>query len=446
MRDELSAPSLSTLRTRRDVPSEIVVDLAERLVDSDVGPIVAYKRDESGEPGTDLLERYATVIQKTAVFSDTGYWEPDTTGGSGRTEVQAQAAALGEAIERYCHSLCDLNEFRTAPYADLNTPAVHPMKVNKFSDEQLNERGLSSATISHSEYHWTATRALVSGEPVLVPGQLVYLPFDPPLTIRSPMTTGAAAGIDYETTLYRAICEVVERECFIIGYLNELPYPHVDLSSTDDEDVRMIHRALEALGKEVYVLDISLDHPFSTCLAIAVDRNDKPALSLGMECDADMLAAVRGALKEAYQISAWDPTVERPAATPQEIQTIPQRAHYWAGHDRISDLDFWLSASQRVPIEINEKQKDVSGALDRFIDYLDQTGHECYVADLTTPDIASQSFCVLKAIIPDFHPMHLIERFKYLGGDRLYRAPVQAGYLDAPKKPADLNEIPHPFL
>lgn len=449
MRDELNAPSLSKLRSSRPVPVEIAVTLAEKLVDPRLGPITACKQDEPEPETSGEVTRFATLIQNTAVFSDSGYQNPDITGGCGLSPAHAKMAALGEAIERYCLSMYNRDDFKTASYADLTEPAVHPEIVNKFTQEQLGERGLSLETITESDYHWTATRALTSGSEVLVPGQLVYIPFDSPITIRSPITTGAAAGIDYESTLYRAICEVVERECFMIGYLNKISFPHVDISTIDDGATQTILSELDALNTDVYILDISLDQPLTTCLAIVVNSQTKPVLSMGMKCDLDPVAAVRGALLEAYQFTNWSPDNVATAKDTQVIETIAQRAQYWEEFEKISKLDFWLSHTNSVEIQkqnTNTSEKKEERAIDQFSEFLEQQDIECYVAEATTSDIANNNFRVLKAVIPEFHPLHLREQYKYLGGRRLYDVPVKTGYMATAKTEENLNRIPHPFL
>jgi hypothetical protein len=35
--------------------------------------------------------------------------------------------------------------------------------------------------------------------------------------------------------------------------------------------------------------------------------------------------------------------------------------------------------------------------------------------------------------------------YRYLGGHRLYDAPIAMGYFDRARSPAELNPVPHPF-
>ena len=444
MRDELTAPSLEMLHERRDVPVDIAIELGMELVNSGTGPIVGFteRAQQPGETGD--VHQYISYIQKTAAFSPNGLANPDNTGGSSTNPQNAKIAALGEAIERYCLSLSDPDDFLTTTYGELNQPALDPLEMNAFSDRQLKDRDLTDEQIRTSEYHWTMAREMTTGEAVLVPGQLIYLPFSSPTVIRSPSTTGAATGIDFESACYRALCEIIERECFIIGYLNKLSFPRIDLSTVDDQDVTAFRTELRHRNKEVHVLDITLDHPFHACLAIAVDRDSQPALSLGLDADVDMKVAIRGALREALQISTWDAFEEPFNGDPGEIETLEERAAFWAPQDCIDNLDFWLNTDviTECPVPICDR----SEALDVARSYLDENEYHWYVVDVTTPDIRRQGFKTVGTVVPAFHPMHLIEWFKYLGSKRLYDIPVETGYLTEPHAESELNSIPHPFL
>lgn len=444
MRDELTAPTRETLLTRRDVPDDIAVELGMELVDSRTGPIVGFTERMPAPGETGEVVQFISYIQRTARFSPHGLADPDNTGGSSIDRDAAKIAALGEAIERYCLSLSDPDDFRTSRYAELDQPALDPLAMNAFSERQLERHDLTCDEIHTAEYHWTRARDMTTGEAVLIPGQLIYVPFSSPTVVRSPSTTGAATGMDYESACYRALCEIVERECFIIGYLNELSFPRVDLSTVADAGISAFRTELNNRGKDVHVLDISLDQPFHACLAIAVDDDHRPGVSLGLDASVDMTAAIRGALREALQISTWDAFDEPFDGDPKAISTLEERAAFWAPPDRIDDLSFWLETDTTT--EVQEPICDRSNALTVARSYLSDRGYHWFVADVTTPDIRRQGFKTVSTVVPAFQPMHLIESFKYLGSERLYRVPVETGFRTNPCTEAELNAVPHPFL
>lgn len=154
--------------------------------------------------------------------------------------------------------------------------------------------------------------------------------------------------------------------------------------------------------------------------------------------------AVRGALREAIQISSWDVGYDDPPVPSEEIATLPERARYWGDHDRVNELSFWLQTQEQV--QVRESKLDRDDALDAFNSFLRANGYEAYVADVTTADVADYGFRVVKTVVPQLHPMHLIERFRCLGGERLYEVPVSCGFRESPREESELTSVPHPFL
>lgn len=443
MRAELTSPARERLHRCRSVPVDVAIALGEKMVNPRTGPVVGVSEVDPDPEDSGRIYQFVSQIQQTNRFCPHGLADPDTTGGTATDRATAKIAAIGEAIERYCLSLSDPTDFRTASYERLDTPALNPLEMNLFSERQRREYSLSKERTRSAEYDWTMTTQLTDGTQTLIPGQLVYLPFQQSPMVREPTTTGAAAGMDYESAIYRALCEVVERECFIIGYLNRLPFPKVDLS-TAGEAAQSFATELKASGQEVHVFDISLDHPFESCLAVAVDEERLPAVSLGLNCSVSMNEAVRGALREALQISSWDVGYDEPAVPPEEISTLPERARYWGDHHRIDELSFWLETEKQVPVRDTELDRD--DALTSFESFLRENGYEAYVADVTTADVEECGFKVVKVVVPQFHPMHLVERYRYLGSERLYEVPVACGFLESPREESSLTSVPHPFL
>lgn len=444
MRNELTIPTREELHGRRNVPIDAAVELGMDLVDPQFGPIIGFtERSPEVEVVREIFQ-YVSYIQDTTVFSPHGLAEPNNTGGLAIDRNKARIAAIGEAIERYCLSLSDPEDFLSTNYANLDSKALDPVDMSAFSHRQLQKWDLTPESIRSADYHWTKTREMVTGEATLIPGQLVYVPFSSPTTIRSPTTIGTAAGVDYESACYRSLCELIERECFMIGYMNKISFPKIDLLSINDDKITTLKRELEHRGTDIHVFDISLDHPFYTCLTIAVSEDQGPKVHLGLDTDIDMTIAIRGALSEALQMSIGNNSVNRLDDEQEKIRTLDQRAAFWARPSRINDLDFWIDTEAKVGIQ--ETVCARSEALDVIEAYLQDMGYRWYVADITTPDIYERGFRVISSVVPSFHPMHLVESFRYLGSDRLYSVPVEAGYRERKHREEELNLTPHPFL
>jgi ribosomal protein S12 methylthiotransferase accessory factor len=418
-----------------------VIELAETLVDNRLGPILRCVAGGT-DPHPSLRRSFSTFIQQTGFWSDDGYATVDVTGGSGSEPSEAKLAALGEAIERYSLSIHQLDALHQSPFETLSD-AVPPIEFTPFSESQRSERGLTESALRETPFYWTRATSLVSGREPLIPAQAAYMPFDPVELIRSPNTSGAAAGLDYRTATARAVSELVERECFLIGYLNHIPYPHVDLDSTDNAWFQKLRRVLDADRRELYVLDGSLDQPYETAIAILVDRDAEPAVCFGLGCDNRMETAVQDAILEVFQIYEWmtENIVGESSPDSARVSSLEDRGHLWNDHQMIEKLDFWLESDDVVPIETS-----ADTGLDAFRHFLKANGYDCYIADVTSSDVGRAGFSVVRAIAPAMYPLYLDEQYRYLGTDRLYDVPVKCGYQQTPTDESEMNTIPHPML
>ena len=71
-------------------------------------------------------------------------------------------------------------------------------------------------------------------------------------------------------------------------------------------------------------------------------------------------------------------------------------------------------------------------------------GHRILLADLTTEDVRQLGLCVVRVVIPGFHPLFMGHRFRALGGRRLWEVPQRLGYKGITPETGD-NPAPHPF-
>lgn len=446
MRDELATPAQAELLADVPVPNEITLELCERLVNLDTGPIISYAARNQFTAEYAEIYQYTTQYQDTTVFSDTGNADPLNTTGLATDEQAARLKALVEAIERYCFSLTNVDDFEKETVSELPA-AVPPVQFLKFSDRQLEDRGLTREGIQNASYYWTAATDLIDDTEVLVPAHLVYLPFSATPEIRNPTSNGSAAHTSYAQAVLGGISEAIERECFIIHFLNRLAAPVLDPDTLDTPEFICYFRTLERQGYDITLLDISLDQPISTCLAVGHNTARNRMIDLGLGTGPTQQAAVTDAVRELRQISHWETTPNDDVSSPEDITTLVKRAEYWTDRDPSPDLEFWLNPeSEPEPIDTTTTTPSPKDQLRTLLDWIDKNDYNCYVSEVTTDDVRQTGVKVIKALIPDLHPMYLLREYRYLGGDRLYTAPVKAGLRDTPRSEDELTTVPHPFL
>ena len=125
---------------------------------------------------------------------------------------------------------------------------------------------------------------------------------------------------------------------------------------------------------------------------------------------------------------------------------LTTRGLYWYDIRMIYKLDFLLKTISTKKIDsIRDRSHNNSVVnLKKCIDILNKKKYEILFCDVTTCDIKELGFTVVKVVIPKLQPLYLEEKYKYMGGERLYDVPVM---MRQPlRKETQLNKIPHPFL
>lgn len=377
--------------------------------------------------------------------------EDATAAGVSFNKKRALLKVLGETIERHSLGGNHDRKFTHKSFSELvalGRSALNLENLILFSDKKLHIHGLDKKKL-----HWVEGKSLITNKKVLVPAQLIYVPYlhqnSEPL-IRFPISTGAATGFSLEEALYRGICEIVERDSFIISYLNSLRSPIVDLTYLQDKAIKRVMAILKRYKLEPFVIDLTTDLEIPAFAAIIIDRTGLgPAVSVGLKAGFDIKETIIGAIEESLMVRSWtrdkfiykDPDYKRG----REIISIEDRAHFWFPVKVIKYLDFWIHNSNIKKINI-KNLKMPTNKLKKALRLLRSRNIETLYVDITDENVKKYGFVVVKAIIPQLHPLYLDERYPYLGGNRLYNAPVKMGVSQSPKKENQLNKIPHPFL
>lgn len=429
------------------------LDKSFRLVGKNKPIISLYKNPRyNDEP---QFFQYTAVIKRIASSSSPHDDVDNLAGGTALSKEKAIMKALGEAVERYCLAFFRKNQFIYASVNELRQEYLDPSIVVNFSAKQLKNKNLNSfQQKSNSKFWWSKGFSITNNKEILVPAQLVYVPYhghqEP--VIRRSITTGAASGTSLEGAIKRGVCEIVERDGFMIFYLNKLTPPRLDLSKTSDETLVKIQKSFTRYKLDLFIFDISTDLPFVSIMAIIIDKTGiGPAVSVGLKCSLSAKDAIVGAIEEAQQVRSWirDELYNQKESTkPNLTVDLKDRGLYWSRPDRIKDLDFFLKSKNIIRVDefVNERSRNQNMKFNVLINKLKGKKVDVVFVDVTRPEVKKAGFCVIKAIIPQLQPLYLYEDFKYLGGERLYQVPKLLGYKNSPKSEKELNSKQHPFL
>ena len=379
------------------------------------------------------------------------------SGKSFFSEKKAILAAVGEAVERFrwCYYR-PVSVVRSV--SDMGERAVDMSLLTGFSEEQRNMRP-SLRYSDDSMFHWTRVPDLAFGTRRFLPTQLISPSFflahtragNEPL-LRGPISSGAAAGWSEGDIVYRGICESIERDAFMITYLNKITPVKIDLNSTR----ALIHGArmdlyFKKFNLEAHSVLLISDLPPYSVMSLIVDRSgDGPALSVGACADFNIEDAIVRSLEEAACVRLFSKAFQLhrkdAAISPAGFLSAEDRKIYWSKPENLRHIDFMIQGKKKnisniARKDIEEKKSESTQDKIRFLlSSLKQAGYHCFYANMAP---RNSVFSLRSGIvfIPELQPLYLDETFACHGAERLWKVPQKLGY--GAGRP--INPVPHPF-
>lgn len=375
------------------------------------------------------------------------------TGGKGRTEAEAKLSALGEAIERYASFQWDAQRVRIGMAAD---NAVTPNDCVLYSDAQYAAGFPFRPWLPDTLTSWITGTELSGGAPVEMPASQVYALGPPPRMedfYTPSASNGLAAGKDLQSAILGGLHEVIERDAFMVTWLNKLPARKIKLPESGCNAAATIrHYAKFGVGVRLFWLHTDQE-PF-VIMAVAEDPSEGGIFRvIGLGCDIDPVVAVDKAVSELCQLRAGmfirmqAGDYQTRLQVYEHVQSLNDHPLFHAIPGNAAEFDFLDDGSE--PYDLNELPKPKSGdlqtSIDRIVYKAVQSGARVAYADITPPDIAALGPRVVRVIITGFQPIHFGFGQGRYGGERLYQAPVTWGLRDTPLDETGLNPCPHPL-
>ena len=371
------------------------------------------------------------------------------SGGKGKTDVQARASALCEAIERYS-GVFQGDEIRHKDtYTNMGNAAIHPNDCLNFSEEQYKTRLEWNAKSERNqqvpepfdeerEIEWTPIWSLTHQEFKYLPTAYCYYGYP---SEQNPYcwadSNGAAAGNTKEEAILQGFMELVERDSIALWWYNRLKRPTVDLDSFDEPYFQAIADYYQKINREIWVLDLTTDLNIPTFVAIS-RRTDKEVedIVFGFGTHFDPKIAMLRAITETNQV------------LPAVLTVAPDGNTQYRFDDQVA-VNWWKTATLEnqpylVP-DVSVKPKVYSDYPQQWSDDLledvmtcvkiaEKHSMEVLVLDQTRPDIGLN---VVKVIVPGMRHF-----WKRLAPGRLYDVPVKLGWLPESLIETQLNPVP----
>ncbi len=428
---------------------QVTVERLEKHVSPLIGAVTSLHK--LTEPGDEVTNAYVAG-HNFAMFSHSTYVLRRSvrglSGGKGRSDIQAKASAICEAIERYCGVWRGDEPTVQGSFEDLAGRAINPESLLCFSRSQYENReawnqaqtgGLQLVPEPFDttrSINWSQAWSITHDEPRLVPSAYCYFgnPDNAQRAFCFSDSNGNAAGNNLEEAVLQGLLELVERDSVAIWWYNRLRVPKVDLGSIDDPYVETVSRYYRDQGRDLWLLDITSDLGIPSMVAVS-HRLDHPKedVVLGFGAHVDPKLAAMRAITECNQFLPMLSKRDREGNTIYDVDD--REALEWWKNASL-ETDPYVVASPDLPmVDLSHKpgleRDDITDEIRACVEAISGKGMEVIVLDQSRPDLDIK---VAKVMVPGMR--HFWRR---LGPGRLYEVPVELGYLERPLRECDLN-------
>lgn len=370
-------------------------------------PSVAVEAPTDEHPGLPVT---ATAASPQIVTSDDSLQVLPGGWGKGLTPSEAVASAVGEALERYAASIPDPNRIVWARGEDLGGDRLDPGEFSLYSEEQYARAGFPYARFDPVAVHpWVRGRWLGGGD-VWVSAVMCYLSLTvaPENLICQGTSNGLAASSTFDDAALRATLELVERDALLAAWLTGECGRRVRIDGALDPSLARVVEAIQSLGAsvELYLLP-SVCGVSLLCIAFGNGRA-WPGATIGLAADLDPGSAARGAILELGQTGPRLRHMLRSGAghipdCPEEVKDLIDHATFYFPPENARAFDRVRGSARRISLSSLPSPNDRS--LDACAASLEAAQIRVAVVDVTSSDLATGPFRVVRAVSPDLSPL-----------------------------------------
>ena len=348
-----------------DYSDQRLQEVLDLLLDDQVGIIhyLTEKRRDISEPN---FFYYIVKVCNTQTFCSQKNF--NIGGGASIDRQLAIAKAIGEAIERYCPAIYNPQDFYSYTYQEAPFACVPPQAFATYTVAQCQQPNFFYVPFEeNTPVRWTPAQEWLTGKTIYVPAVCVYIPYTYDIKmgekpILFSISTGQACHFSFAEAAISGICEVIERDAFTITWQAMLSPPKIRLKSLNAENYELIERFQQSGGRQVTLLDITMDTGVPTVLAIQQAMTTTlPAILVATAAALTPEEAIRKSLEElALTSSAIKKTMNTIIPPPPDWDynhstTKTDHWRYWCQHTNVHHADF-LTAS-KTSIEMSQMAK-----------------------------------------------------------------------------------------
>lgn len=266
-------------------------------------------------------------------------------------------------------------------------------------------------------------------------------------------STGTATGFTRDQAILGAIYEIIERDAFLLHWLNKTPGKKIKFQDNDDEEILNLIKNLNRYGLKVTFFEISSDLEILTILTVIEDTlSTGKKMGICASSGSDAKKVMLSNLREAYQLCTvfkqdviWEDYVfdrNKPFIDDDLTQEKRTKLLY---KNNTKEIDFMWEGGEILFSELNKNDKVLGEKeeLKFLIQKLKSKIPNLNIYSYTSknPLLKRIGFYAVRVIIPQLLPFNLKD----------YQAmPISIrtrNFLDFKglKETQEINPFPHPF-
>jgi ribosomal protein S12 methylthiotransferase accessory factor len=385
--------------------------------------------------------------------------EANASGAHPNSHRAALTATLAESVERYVWfeetDYFDSPTFSTTASIASRGRYIDPKMVAGPSATARTTKGLHIE--DSSVFKWIRGYSWTAKKPLWLPAQLISgsrkefyerAARKEPL-IRSVSTNGLATRQTREGAVLYGVLELIERDAFMIMWLNQLTLPRFDIDDLCAQNASLAELVADCkkYRLKVDLIRMITDAPtYAVCAVVTDETENEPRVIVGLRAHSSKFLAAEKAILEALRIRQMTRHMIKHPPKNWSLETKADdightdRLLYWATNNRSRKLTFLTKGpTQRFdePWEFDTEDEHLL----RIIDWCKRAGYEFASVSLTKSKKNISPWHIEMVVIPELQPIHLNEKLRHTGGLRLKEVPEMFGYKPIEPHTSD----PHPF-
>lgn len=363
-------------------------------------------------------------------------------GASGPSRTDALLRGAGEAVERRALHPSDADPAVRGTAAELGAPTL---------DTYHPGHALAHPDAATAVLDWHEARALGTGDPVLVPADLVDWPAGNDVLF-DPSPSGAAAGAGLDAALGAALVEIAERDALTVAWGRQLRLPTYT-PAPGDTALRAVWQRAEEEGLRPVLARIPVAATGLWCMTALLFEPDGPdgsvpLATVGMKASTRPSEAAVKAFQEARQVRAALRALRAQGGTAPRgpVVTEHDRLGHMLTRPAYDSVRAWADGF-REPSVLPGPSAEPPLPVGELTAAMNADGAALLVLDLTRrlpATVADMGWKVVKVLAPGYQNLRMDETHRWSWHlPRLASAPERTGCparLDDP-----LAAAPHPL-